>query len=69
MSDDVTEPKKTKEPKIEKPVYPAAIKMTKPFGFITDEGDHHYWMQGMLVDVPEQIAEIIDHKCTDFIVE
>lgn len=65
MSDDVTETKKTPKAKTN----PTVIKMTKPFGYITDEGEHHYWMQGMLVDVPEQIAEIIDHKCTDFIVE
>lgn len=65
MADEVLEIKKTPKAK----TYPAVIKMTKPYGFVDDAGSHHYWFQGMLVDVPEQIAEIIDHKCLDFTVE
>ena len=56
---DIAEPKKS---------YPQKIKMTKPFGFIDEQGAHHYYFQDMVVDVPDQIAEIVDHQCKDFVV-
>lgn len=46
--------------------YPEKIVMTRPFGYIQDNGQGRMWFQKMVVDDPEEIKDIIDRGCRDW---
>ena len=48
------------------PSYPEKIVMTRPFGYIQDNGQGRMWFQKMVVDDPDEIKDIIDRGCRDW---
>lgn len=49
-----------------KPDYPETITMTRPFGYIDDDGQGHMWQPGMVVESADEVKDIIDRGCKDW---
>lgn len=42
------------------------IVMTRPYGFIADNGLQYHWFQGETIDDPQVIALLLQRQCSDF---
>jgi hypothetical protein len=58
------------EPDAENPAsLPAKIRLTRPHGFIDQDGNDRFWRAGMVISAPGEVALLMDRGATHEVVE